>query len=684
MITAYIRADRSVGGYHPPDPLDRRRWRRPRPTRPPPQPLAAPADASHRDARRAESRLARTTSHRAAWTSREPGARADRSRSAIDMPGLARKTVARRAPLLPQARAAPAHDRRGAWRARSAAPARGPSSSSARPAPARRSWATASAASRRSAITTSRRPPRPRAATSTRASGAIGARAGSSGSSTAGCVRVELDGDLRFCREDAHEHLPHPVPRRGRSPTRSSSTSSATAATRPPRTCTSPGCAPRTPGPASASPAATCMAPGPSSGSSPSGATSSCARATRVGWPGHGVATRRPGLREGPQLGPARYHELRYEELVRRAARRGRAHPRLPGHPRRASRATASVTAVPARRRLVRGHLAAARSTRPSWPRSRPRPGDLLRQLRLRRTDSPHRRTVSMPPSRSPWVPAPRTARERRPPLRPAHRRRGARRHEASTVLEADAGRSTRGLAARARSAAELEDAQVVVMQWNRRGWGTPRALARAPAALPPRLPGRARRHPPRHLRAPRASASAGCSRRPGACATWGASPTGSSSTPRSRSSACAASSRSSASRSSPTSSSSATLPLEPGRGASAARPRRPARRHAARASSTAARAIATRSRPCPYLPDDVVMVYAGGPVAGRSFVHDLAMREGARARPGRPIPHHGLPVRGGARDLDRRPRTSPSCPSPTSRRRGRCRPGSRPPSRCS
>jgi glycosyltransferase involved in cell wall biosynthesis len=29
-----------------------------------------------------------------------------------------------------------------------------------------------------------------------------------------------------------------------------------------------------------------------------------------------------------------------------------------------------------------------------------------------------------------------------------------------------------------------------------------------------------------------------------------------------------------------------------------------------------------------PHLPDDVVMVYAGGPVAGRSFVHDLAMRK--------------------------------------------------------
>ena len=38
------------------------------------------------------------------------------------------------------------------------------------------------------------------------------------------------------------------------------------------------------------------------------------------------------GLREGLGLGPARYHELRYEDLVSRPARRGRAHPRLPGH----------------------------------------------------------------------------------------------------------------------------------------------------------------------------------------------------------------------------------------------------------------------------------------------------------------------------------------------------------------
>jgi glycosyltransferase involved in cell wall biosynthesis len=29
-----------------------------------------------------------------------------------------------------------------------------------------------------------------------------------------------------------------------------------------------------------------------------------------------------------------------------------------------------------------------------------------------------------------------------------------------------------------------------------------------------------------------------------------------------------------------------------------------------------------------PYLPDDVILVYAGGPVAGRSFVHDLALRK--------------------------------------------------------
>ena len=62
----------------------------------------------------------------------------------------------------------------------------GPSSSSAPPVRGRPSWATASAASRRSPTTTSHRPPRPPAATSTSASGATAARAGSSGSSTAG------------------------------------------------------------------------------------------------------------------------------------------------------------------------------------------------------------------------------------------------------------------------------------------------------------------------------------------------------------------------------------------------------------------------------------------------------------------------------------------------------------------
>ena len=32
-----------------------------------------------------------------------------------------------------------------------------------------------------------------------------------------------------------------------------------------------------------------------------------------------------------------------------------------------------------------------------------------------------------------------------------------------------------------------------------------------------------------------------------------------------------------------------------------------------------------------PYLPEDVVMVYAGGPVAGRSYVHDLAIQKAAQ-----------------------------------------------------
>jgi glycosyltransferase involved in cell wall biosynthesis len=36
-----------------------------------------------------------------------------------------------------------------------------------------------------------------------------------------------------------------------------------------------------------------------------------------------------------------------------------------------------------------------------------------------------------------------------------------------------------------------------------------------------------------------------------------------------------------------------------------------------------------------PRLPDDIVMVYAGGPVAGRSFVHDLALRKAEELRLG-------------------------------------------------
>ena len=88
---------------------------------------------------------------------------------------------------------------------------------------------------------------------------------------------------------------------RGPSRTPSSSTSSATVATPPPRTCTSPGCGPRTPGPASASRAVTCTAPGPSSGWSRSGARSSCAQRR----PPHGLGLAalhaRPACAEGTE-----------------------------------------------------------------------------------------------------------------------------------------------------------------------------------------------------------------------------------------------------------------------------------------------------------------------------------------------------------------------------------------------
>ena len=93
----------------------------------------------------------------------------------------------------------------------------------------------------------------------------------------------------------------------------------------------------------------------------------------------------------------------------------------------------------------------------------------------------------------------------------------------------------------------------------------------------------------------------------------------------RSRWSGCAASSRPIACASSPTSSSVASWPLRP---------------EEARARlGLADRRIVTllgfvygrkghryAVEAVPHLPEDVVMVYAGGPVAGRSFVHDLAL----------------------------------------------------------
>ncbi len=143
-------------------------------------------------------------------------------------------------------------------------------------------------------------------------------------------------------REDAHQHLPHPVPgagvprlavhphhpRRARRGLLAHAQALAAGRGRLVR--------------ASASPAATSMDPGPSSGSSPSGARSSCARAMRDAWPGPGGATRRRACARARRSAPTRYHELRYEVARARPARRGRAHPRLPGHPTRPPRATAS------------------------------------------------------------------------------------------------------------------------------------------------------------------------------------------------------------------------------------------------------------------------------------------------------------------------------------------------------
>ena len=117
-------------------------------------------------------------------------------------------------------------------------------------------------------------------------------------------------------------------------------------------------------------------------------------------------------------LGPARYHELRYEDLVREPLDERRAHPRLPGHPRASESRDVVPRGVPACGRASPGHVAQhvlpvrARRDRgrgratccASWA-TRTEPSGLA----LDRVGFLH---LGRPG-------------ERRPTIRPAHRRRG-------------------------------------------------------------------------------------------------------------------------------------------------------------------------------------------------------------------------------------------------------------------
>ena len=54
-----------------------------------------------------------------------------------------------------------------------------------------------------------------------------------------------------------------------------------------------------------------------------------------------------------------------------------------------------------------------------------------------------------------------------------------------------------------------------------------------------------------------------------------------------------------------------------------------------------------------PYMPDDAIMVYAGGPIEGRTFVYDLARQKAEELELGDRFPHHRLPQRGRDGHLD-------------------------------
>ena len=251
------------------------------------------------------------------------------------------------------------------------------------------------------------------------------------------------------------------------------------------------------------------------------------------------------GLRDGPPLGPARYHELRYESLIREPAAEAERILDFLGIRDQASRA-AFITAC------QRADGASLGSWRTAFYPSEvadieSEAGDLLGRLgydglsppgRLERVGFLHLGRPESGVRRYGQLIADEAA--SRPGL---------------TILQADAGRLDEQAERLADVGRELADTQVVILQWNRRGWGTRgRSLARLMrfrrayrGALVVTLHDVFGRHGVRER---------WLNRTPGACAHSGGRRTGSSSTRRSRWSGCAGSCPSTGCASSRTSSS--------------------------------------------------------------------------------------------------------------------------------
>ncbi len=175
------------------------------------------------------------------------------------------------------------------------------------------------------------------------------------------------------------------------------------------------------------------------------------------------------GLAQGPALGAERYHELRYEDLVRQPVDEGERILDFLDIERQRSRD--AFLGGPARRRFLGGHL--AQHLLPVGAgRDRRRGRRPAATARLTTTDPTLDHDLTdAGRAAQPRLPAPGPPRERRPPLRPAHRRRG-RGPSGLTINEAEAGRVDERSEQLAEVAAGLSGCEVVVMQWNRRGWG--------------------------------------------------------------------------------------------------------------------------------------------------------------------------------------------------------------------